>query len=198
MTVKEVDSVDEAMSDVPEGGPQDRVKAEIGRRSSRRFRLKGRWLALLLAVLLLGSAYLAVDQFQDWRHGRTQDHDREAAVAAADRVAVALATIRYKTADQDLKAVAALGTGGFARQIKENLSAQAKIVKKFKVDSTGQVKESGLVSLRGDTAIVAVAISSTVTNAEAADGEDRWYRVLITMTRRNDDSWLASNVEFVQ
>lgn len=151
-------------------------------------------LGLVVAAGVVGTTHQALA----YRADAARDDARATAVTAAENVAVGLATISPKTAASDIEALARLGTGEFAEQLRTNLDKQVELIKTNRVSSTGEVREAGLVSLDGDKASVAVAVSSTVRNRAGAKDEQRWYRMTIQLERQEDESWLASEVVFVQ
>ncbi|KRA31087.1 hypothetical protein ASD81_16510 [Nocardioides sp. Root614] len=155
-------------------------------------------MAAVLAILLLAGVVASVTLGNEWRDDRERSKSRTAAVSAARDVAVALATINFKTAADDIARVSDLATGAFAEEVATNLDGQTQMVKKFKVVSTGKVIEAGVVSEKGGLTTVAVAVASTVKNSKTGKGEERWYRMTIEMKPQDDGRWLASKVEFVQ
>ena len=64
------------------------------------------------------------------------------------------------------------------------------------VESTGEVKSVGIIDATDDHATVLAAVTSTVKNTEAPDGELRVYRMKMILDQV-DGRWLVSNVEFV-
>ncbi|WP_050803522.1 MULTISPECIES: hypothetical protein [Protofrankia] len=152
----------------------------------------------LLAAAAVTLTVLTVLWAGTWRADQARTHDRAAALQAARQSAVNLTTINFATADQDIQRILASGTGEFADQFATNIDSYKDLVRQGKVITTGEVKETGLVSLDRNTAKVAVALSSTVKNDQTPDGEERFYRMLIEVHRQSDGHWLASRVEFVQ
>lgn len=168
------------------------------RPATNRWTRRGRWLgAALAAVLVAASAFLAF-QVDEYRSNSRRDDDRAKAVAAAEHVAVGLVTLKPKSAAEDIEALASLGTGDFAKQLRANLESRVDVFKKNRISSTGEVTGAGLVRLEDDTAEVAVAVKSTVRSPESKRGDDRWYRMSLTLERSDDGEWLVSDVEFVE
>jgi Mce-associated membrane protein len=64
------------------------------------------------------------------------------------------------------------------------------------VESTGEIEEAGIVTADDKHAVALAAVTSTVKNTEAPDGEIRVYRMKVTLDVV-DDKWLVSDVEFV-
>ena len=155
--------------------------------------------AVVLLCLAIAASIFATMQVQDWRERSAVAEEREQAVAAAEKVAQALSTTDFETADQDLDELLDLTTGDLAATIQSNRAAQADLVKEFKVLSSAEVEEAGVVSQSADQVAVAVAVTSTIENSRNADGEEMWYRMVIEMQKQSSDGqWLAANVEFVQ
>ncbi|MFJ8816425.1 hypothetical protein [Amycolatopsis thermoflava] len=62
--------------------------------------------------------------------------------------------------------------------------------------STGQIADAGIERLSGDDATALVVASANVKNTQAPQGENRQYRLLLTL-HREDGRWLVSELEFV-
>lgn len=191
-----------APAQTPTPGKREPVEdvIELGSEEPRRSRWTRRSIggAVALGLLLVASLVATVLFGQTWLANQSRDTDRADAIAAARHVALALATISYKSADDDIRRVVGSGTGEFAGEFEANLDSYVDVVRSGKITSTGEVREAGLISLAGDVAKVAVAIASTVKNKQAPKGEKRWYRMSVELQRQEDGRWLTSQVEFVQ
>jgi Mce-associated membrane protein len=157
------------------------------------------WLAwtimsLVVAVLVLAGVSGALGL--DVRANSRNDARDHAALAAANRIAVQLVTLDHSSAKQNLEAIAADSTGSFRDQWQKISGNFASVLENGKVQSTGEVKESGLVDIDDAHATVLTAVTSTVKNTEAPEGQQRVYRMKMTLDH-SDDHWLVSNVEFV-
>ncbi|MFE6926043.1 hypothetical protein ACFVAV_33870 [Nocardia sp. NPDC057663] len=154
------------------------------------------WAIALLAAAVLILGGVSVKLGMDVR-GNALDDDRDgAALAAANRIAVQLVTLNHTSANQNLQAIATDSTGPFRDQWDKISKNFASVLENGKVDSTGEVKESGLVDIDDAHATVLTAVTSTVKNTEAPEGQQRVYRMKMTLDH-SDGRWLVSNVEFV-
>ena len=130
-------------------------------------------------------------------HANTRADDRDhTALAAANRIAVQLVTLNHSSAKQNLDAIAADSTGAFRDQWDKISANFASVLENGKVESTGEVKASGVVDIDDAHATVLTAVTSTVKNTEAPEGQQRVYRMKMTLDH-SDGHWLVSNVEFV-
>lgn len=151
-------------------------------------------IGLAVAVLLL--AGIGVQLGSTARaNGQSERRDAEA-LAAANRIAVQLVTLSHSSAKQNLEAIAADSTGSFRDQWDKISGNFASVLENGKVESSGRVEESGIVEVDDSRAIVLSAVTSTVKNTEAPEGQQRVYRIKLTLDRA-EDRWLVSNVEFV-
>lgn len=151
-------------------------------------------LSLVVAVLILAGVSGALGL--DVRANSRNDARDHAALAAANRIAVQLVTLDHSSAKQNLDAIAADSTGSFRDQWQKISGNFASVLENGKVQSTGEVKEAGLVDIDDAHATVLTAVTSTVKNTEAPEGQQRVYRMKMTLDH-SDDHWLVSNVEFV-
>lgn len=159
----------------------------------------GRRLTALCAVLLVlfVSAVAAATVFTvQSRDGREVTARNDAVLSTARAAAVNLVTLRYSSARDDLDRILASTTGDFRNQFSDVSGSFEQVLGDGQVDSTGQVNEAGVVTSDENAATVLAAVTSTVKNTEAPDGEERTYRMKISL-ERIDESWLVSNVEFV-
>ncbi|MFE9322309.1 hypothetical protein ACIHDR_25410 [Nocardia sp. NPDC052278] len=154
------------------------------------------WTIMLLVVAVLVLAAVSGALGLDVRANSRNDARDHAALAAANRIAVQLVTLDHSSAKQNLEAIAADSTGSFRDQWQKISGNFASVLENGKVQSTGEVKESGLVDIDDAHATVLTAVTSTVKNTEAPEGQQRVYRMKMTLDH-SDDHWLVSNVEFV-
>ncbi len=114
----------------------------------------------------------------------------------AHQVAVDLVTLRYDNARDDLDQILTSTTGDFRQQFADVSGSFEKVLGDGQVQSTGQVELAGISKIDDGQATVLAAVTSTVKNTEAPDGERRTYRMRLTLDDIDGD-WLVSNVEFV-
>lgn len=112
------------------------------------------------------------------------------------QVVVNLVTLRHQSVDEDIQRVADGTTGPFREQFTSASVSFGDVLNTGQVESTGEVEEAGIVTADDTHAVALAAVTSTVKNTEAPDGEIRVYRMKVTLDVVND-KWLVSDVEFV-
>ncbi|MFC7500627.1 hypothetical protein [Nocardioides sp. GCM10030258] len=151
------------------------------------------------AAALVATGYFAVDQVREYHDHQVRSDSQKEAVETAERVALGLATISPKTAREDIDALAAQGTPEFAKQVRSNLDDQVDLIAANKVSSSGEVRSSGVVELKDEEATIAIAMVTEVKNSATKDkADERSYRMTVSLERKEDGPWLASEVVFVQ
>jgi Mce-associated membrane protein len=159
-----------------------------------------RWLAALLAVLLLLAVVGAalVRRTHDERAEASARAERYGAVlAAADAEATAFVNLRYDDAAAGIKAVADGATGDFRAHYVRSARHLVATMQKQQSTLTGHVVSSGVVDVVPDRATVIVATSGTVSNRRHAGQEvPRHYRLRVTLLHQGD-RWLTSDISFV-
>ncbi|PYE12359.1 Mce-associated membrane protein [Williamsia limnetica] len=208
VTVSDPDAVASADSDTPSGdsrpdndsgsgsdgdepeGPTDAVPTDRPRR--RRFT------ALLLVCFALVIAAAAAGAVYFDRHTEAaSDTDRDTEiVSTAKQVVTNLVTLRGDTADADVRRIEGSTTGDFQKQFTDATGSFATVLTQGEVTSTGEATEAALVTADDKSATVIAAVTSTVKNSEAPEGQQRVYRMKLTLENIKG-RWLASNVEFV-
>ncbi|MEU1994049.1 hypothetical protein ABZ511_06330 [Nocardia gamkensis] len=154
------------------------------------------WVFIAAAVAIVAVGAVNVKLGLDAHRNQRDDDRQHAALAAARRIAGELVTLNHDSAKQNLDAIAADSTGSFRDQWDKISGNFVTVLQDGKVDSTGEVKDAGIVSIDSDHATVLTAVTSTVKNTEAPEGQQRVYRMKMTLDH-TDGRWLVSNVEFV-
>ncbi|WP_433567257.1 hypothetical protein ACQP1O_19925 [Nocardia sp. CA-151230] len=154
------------------------------------------WAILLLIAAAVVLSGVNVKLGLDVRADARADDRNHAVLTAANHIAVQLVTLNHSSAKQNLDAIAADSTGAFRDQWNKISGNFASVLENGKVESTGEVKESGVVDVDDAHATVLTAVTSTVKNTEAPEGQQRVYRMKMTLDH-SDGHWLVSNVEFV-
>jgi len=149
-----------------------------------------------LTVLTLAAIGAGVFFFLQTRADDERDRLRAEAVQVAGGQAVNLLTINSQNVDAQLAALTGGATGDFQRQFEGIAKTFGDVVRQGKVDSTGRVESAGVDQLTADTARVQLALSSTVSNAQAAEPQTRQYRITVDLDRK-DNRWLVSGMQFV-
>ena len=153
-------------------------------------------LCAALLVLIVGAVSAGTVFHLQSREDREVTARNDAVLSTARAAAVNLVTLRYSSARDDLDRILASTTGDFRNQFSDVSGSFEKVLGDGQVDSAGQVNEAGVVTSDESSATVLAAVTSTVKNTQAPDGEERTYRMKISL-EHIDDSWLVSNVEFV-
>ncbi|SBS73534.1 conserved hypothetical protein [uncultured Mycobacterium sp.] len=115
----------------------------------------------------------------------------------AARVGVtALLSIDYNRAKDDVQHVIDLSTGSFKDDFTRGADDFVKTAQQSKAVTVGTIKSAALEKDGGDTGVVLLAASSTVTNSNGAHQDPRAWRMSVTVAR-DGDKYKMSNVEFV-
>ena len=154
-------------------------------------------LALVVLVAVLGAAWVRVGG--DLDAARARARDRDAAVLAAERYALTLMAVNYRTVDRDVARVIAISTG----QAKDEYARDAERLKTAtragKAVQTGVVRAAGLVGVDppGSVAHVLVVADSVIRweGAKTAP-QERFYRWSMEVTRLRG-AWWVSKLEQV-
>jgi Mce-associated membrane protein len=163
-------------------------------------RASTRWIGvggtILVAVVALVSIVVCVVASLSWRSTVDDERRNRDVLDVASTMAVNLVTLGSQTADADLGRVIDGTTGDFREQFVSAADGFGSLLSDGGVESTGEVRSVGIVDASDEQSTVLAAVTSTVKNNEAPDGEVRVYRMKITLDRI-DGRWLVSNVEFV-
>ncbi|AQT79273.1 hypothetical protein B1R94_08325 [Mycolicibacterium litorale] len=182
------------------GDTNDDTNDEAGAGSPRRGRRPRLWwsrIALAAAVLVI-CGLLAVTGVMVWQHRQVaaqRAHQAEF-VAAARAGVTALLSIDYTHAKSDVARVIDLSTGTFRADFTKGAQDFVTTAEQSKAVTVGSIKSAALQSEDGDTAVVLLAASSTVTNANGAQQDPRAWRMSVTVAR-DGGQLKMSNVEFV-
>ncbi|WP_193605905.1 hypothetical protein [Nocardioides dongkuii] len=125
----------------------------------------------------------------------TRTH-REVAEAARE-LTLAFLEVDHRDMEPLTKAVLDRATGEFAEQYAASVEDLVDSAERNESVSSGEVLSLGIGDLDADSALVYVAADSEVANLTTeGTKQPRYYRLQIDMVRE-DDRWLASNVQFV-
>ncbi|NTY63763.1 hypothetical protein [Mycolicibacterium sphagni] len=117
-------------------------------------------------------------------------------IDAARTGVTALLSIDYNRAKQDVQHVIDLSTGTFKDDFSRGADDFVQTAQQSKAVTVGTIKSAALDKDGGDTGVVLLAASSTVTNANGAHQDPRAWRMSVTVAR-DGDKFKMSNVEFV-
>lgn len=107
-----------------------------------------------------------------------------------------LTTVHYPTAPEDVQHLLDGASGSFAQDFGGRKDSYIQVVQKAQVNSDGKIVSAGLEKTTDNTGVVLVASTAKVSNSAAPEGEDRSYRLRVTVTD-TDGRMTVSNVEFV-
>ncbi|MCZ4618699.1 MULTISPECIES: hypothetical protein [Rhodococcus] len=150
--------------------------------------------ALAIAVLIFGG--LCVRAGLEVRADNADTARDRTVTETASRIASQLVSLDHDAAQENLDSIAASATGSFRDQFEKISGSFATVLNDGQVKSTGEVKEIGIVDSDDSHATVLTAVTSTVKNTEAPEGQQRVYRMKMNL-EEIDGNWLVSNVEFV-
>lgn len=157
--------------------------------SGRRWLIRTAVLLLALVAVLAGLAVLInLDRAQGARAG-----DGSAALAVAERVAVALASGTEADVPRRVEELKTLSTGEFRTQLDSTGPTWQAILQQGKVDARGSVVAAGLERLDTDRADVLVALTASVRSTAQAQPDPRHYRIAVEL-HREDGDWRAARV----
>ncbi|UGT68262.1 hypothetical protein LTT66_34790 [Nocardia gipuzkoensis] len=146
----------------------------------------------VIALALAGSGYTV------WHHHEATEKDRRAAefTAAARQGVVALTTLDFNRAKEDVQRVLDNSTGSFRGDFQARAADFTTVVQQSQVATAGKVNATAIESMTEDSAVVLVAATSQVTNSAGARQEPRAWRLSVTVSR-DGDQLKMSKVEFV-
>ncbi|WP_146099125.1 hypothetical protein [Nocardia nova] len=151
---------------------------------------------LILTALTIAVAVCATRLYLDAGADKAAAERDRAVLDTGRKVAAELVTLDHNSAQHSLDTIAANSTGTFRDQFAKVSGTFSSVLTQGQVISTGEVKEAGIVSSDDHHATVLAAVTSTVKNTEAPEGQMRVYRMKMTLDKL-EAKWLVSNVEFV-
>ncbi|MGV9408512.1 hypothetical protein ACWDOP_01255 [Nocardia sp. NPDC003693] len=167
-------------------------------RWTARARTGGRRTALVVLATALLVASAATGAFSVWNHHRLTGDERRTAEfsAAARQGVVALTSLDFNRAKDDVQRVLDNSTGAFREDFQSRAEDFTKVVEQSQVTTEGRVTATAVESMTDDSAVVLVAATSQITNSAGAKQEPRIWRLSVTVTRV-DGQLKMSKVEFV-
>lgn len=155
-----------------------------------------RWPLVVLGVVAIVLAGFSVHNAKTLSSNADASQRESEVIDTTRRVVAQLVSLDHSTASDDLARIAADSTGSFKDQFDEVSGSFAEVLGNGQVESTGEVTEAGIVDSTDEKATVLAAVTSTVKNTEAPGGQQRVYRMKVSLGNV-DGNWLVSNVEFV-
>lgn len=151
---------------------------------------------VVVVVVAIGSMVVTGLMLVQHRQVTAQQEHQAEIVDAARTGVTALLSIDYNRAQQDVQHVIDLSTGTFRDDFARGADDFVKTAQQSKAVTVGSVKSAALDKETPDGAVVLLAASSTVTNANGAHQDPRAWRMSVTVAR-DGDKYKMSNVEFV-
>ncbi len=178
----------------------DRIADEPGPARSRRPWLRRpTWTTVLVSVAVIASCLLlAVSGLMVWqdRQAASERHRAAEFTAAARQSVLAVLSLDFNKADQDVQRIVDSSTGQFRDEFQKAAEEFINATREQKVVSKGDVEAAAVQSMTDDSAEVLVAATSSVTNAGGAKDEPRSWRIYVSVTREGDLIKM-SKLEFV-
>ncbi|WP_378685555.1 hypothetical protein [Nocardia sp. GCM10030253] len=181
-----------------ETAAEDRGVSRLGRWRARIAQAKPRHTALVAAALVLIIVSTGAGGYSLWQHHRVTEQDRRAAefTAAARQGVIALTSLDFNHAKEDVQRVLDNSAGAFHDDFRGRAEDFTKVVQQSQVTTEGKVNASAVESMTDDTAVVLVAATSRITNSAGAQQEPRVWRLSVTVSRVSGQLKI-SKVEFV-
>lgn len=194
----DADRVDSASAGVPAGGSGAAKGEDTAPDNRPKPRVSRAWAATtaVLLLALITALVLGVMSYLDIRADDARTARDQAALTAAQEGVGKLINLDYKKADTALAELLDSATGDFANQLGDEQGPFGKALVKGKVQSSGQVLSSGIVSASDSEVKILVFATARVTNVEAKKGENRQYRIEATMVPQ-ENRWLIEKLRFV-
>lgn len=155
--------------------------------------------AAALAVIVILAALGAGVEMMVLHTNAVRERQRVAEYAAAARHGVVtLTSLDYEHANEDVQQILQVSTGTFKDDFLKTAEDFTTSVRESKVVLQGTVQAAAveLDSVTDKSAVVLVASSSEVTNADGAKQDPRKYRIIVTVTREGGQLKM-SKVEFI-
>ena len=149
--------------------------------------------ALLLTVALLAATGFMVGQ---QRRAQAEEHARAEFAAAARQAVISLMSIDHADPEDSVRRIVDNSTDPFRAEFQSATDDFIKVSRDAKVTTTVTADAAAVRSMTGDSAVVLVAASSTVTPADGTAEPPRSWRLSVDL-RRDGDQIKMSNVEFV-
>jgi Mce-associated membrane protein len=151
-------------------------------------------MAVLAALALL--AGVAASSFQISHHNRTPGaaNPRAAALNTGRKVVLAFTTLDYRQLTQDFQRLAALATPSFKQAYLTQTNQAAERIVKAKATAQGNVVAIAVSTLDGNTATVLAAVNEAVKNTSQPKGQEKYFRLDVSLQKQKNGGWLASAV----
>ncbi|KAA0916578.1 conjugal transfer protein [Dietzia sp. ANT_WB102] len=115
----------------------------------------------------------------------------------AKEVMTDLMTIRQDTLKEDVDKIVSKIEGDFSEQFAPRRDSYEEVVKTTKVAAEGTVSAAAVEKADNEQAQVIMAIDQTIANPRSEKGQDRQYRIRVTVNRHDDGGMKVSGVNFI-
>jgi hypothetical protein len=122
---------------------------------------------------------------------------RASALKTAVTVATSFGTYDYKTLPADFARTKAYLTPSFAANYAKLTASLATVITQDKGQEVGTVQGAGISSITTSTAVVVVLLDQKVTTIQSSTPRLDHNRLILTLARQKDGSWLASKLKLV-
>ncbi len=150
----------------------------------------------VVVIVAIGSLVLTGLMVLQHQKVAAQRAHQDQLIDGARAGVTALLSIDYNRAKDDVQHVIDLSTGSFKDDFTRGADDFVKTAQQSKAVTVGTIKSAALEKDGGDTGVVLLAASSTVTNSNGAQKDPRAWRMSVTVVR-DGDKYKMSNVEFV-
>ncbi|MCP9273353.1 hypothetical protein [Mycolicibacterium arenosum] len=148
------------------------------------------------AIVIVGLLALSAAMYVSHRNVQTQQRKSAEFEAAARQGVVTLMSLDHTRAQQDVDRIIAITTGDFKKDFESQAADMVTVAVQNKVVTTVTVNAIAVQKMTDDTATVAIAAISTVSNTASEKQEPRAWRLSVDVARDGDQIKLAK-VEFV-
>jgi Mce-associated membrane protein len=141
--------------------------------------------AIVTVALISICGLLVLSGFFIWHHhqARTRDQRITEFAAAARQGVVALMSLDFNKAPADVQRIIDGSTGTFRQDFEARKDDFIKAAQQSKVITDTTVNAAAVQSMTDDSAVVLMAVTSHVTNADGTKGEPRSWRLSVSLTR---------------
>lgn len=166
---------------------------------------RGLTAAAIVATLCLIAAIVMSGLWLSERGEDDSIRAERASVAELDRsyrdyatdVMTRLMTIRQDTLQEDVDEIIGMIEGDFEEQFAPRRDSYEEVVETTNVAADGVVSAAAVEDSSPEKAEVIMAIDQTIDNPRSEEGQDRQYRIRVTVNRHDDGAMKVSGVNFI-
>ena len=154
------------------------------------------WFIGALSIAAVGLVSACIIVFWGIRTDNAHADRRDEALSMARRTVTELTTVGKSSSQQEFQQLIDGTTGDFKAQLAQYAVLFRDVLAKNDVESEGTVSDAATARIGEETAELLVASRAAVKNAQSKNGEQRYYRFVVTL-QRTSDRWLVSNLNLV-